>query len=211
MGLYGSSRRLFCQTAVAPNADVRCGPMSRPLALVILVLVACPARREASSAGPDAGSARSSTEPEAVAPVSAAKLDAWLRYHRALRAGDDGGLDAKGRALHERAVRTEAGLSEADVDRLEDLIGAVVTQRTIGKLTGAEALRGFDKVTVTLKAEQRQKVEEAFGDVKARAQQGASLEAERAKFGDEAVSLVLTREPELTEVWDSLLNGRGER
>lgn len=192
---------------------VWCAPMSRPLALLTLLLVGCPERREVSSSPSDAAIARPSTQPEAVVPISAAKLDAWLRYHHALRAfsSDDAGIDAKGRALRERAVRTEAGLTEADVDGLEDLIGAVVTQRTLGKLTGAEALRGFDKVTLTLKPEQRQKVEEAFGDVKARAQQGASLDAERAKFGDEAVGLVLAREAELTEVWESLLNGRGER
>lgn len=186
--------------------------MSRRLTLLTLVLLGCPERRAASSATVDAGSSPVAAA-ETIAPISAGKLDAWLRYHRALSAasGVDGGLDAKGKALRERAIRAEAGLTEADVDRLEELIGAVVTQRTIGKLTGAEALRGFDKVTLTLKPEQRQKVEEAFGDVKARAQQGASLDAERAKFGDEAVTLVLAREAELTEVWDSLLNGRGER
>lgn len=189
--------------------------MSSRLTLLTLVLLGCPERRGGSSAvvDVDAGGASMVAVAEAAAPISAQKLDGWLRYHRALSAasGVDGGLDAKGKALRERAIRAEAGLTEADVDRLEELIGAVVTQRTIGKLTGAEALRGFDKVTLTLKPEQRQKVEEAFGDVKARAQQGASLDAERAKFGDDAVTLVLAREAELTEVWDSLLNGRGER
>ena len=187
--------------------------MSSRWTVLTLLLLGCPERREVSSVAADAGGLRPVAVTEAVAAISAEKLDAWLRYHRALSAavGVDGGLDAKGKALRERAVRAEAGLTEADVDRLEELIGAVVTQRTIGKLTGAEALRGFDKVTLTLKPEQRQKVEEAFGDVKARAQQGASLDAERAKFGDDAVTLVLAREAELTEVWNSLLNGRGER
>jgi hypothetical protein len=192
---------------------VWCAPMSSRLHLLTLLLLGCPERRAVASVRPDAGGSQRAAQPEAVAAISAAKLDAWLRYHRALSVtgGEDAGLDAKGRALRERAVRAEAGLTELDIDRLEDVIGAVVTHRTIGKLTGAEALRGFDKVTLTLKPEQRQKVEAAFGDVKARAQQGASLEAERAKFGDEAVTLVLAREAELTEVWDSLLNGRGER
>ena len=149
--------------------------MSSRWTVLTLLLLGCPERRDVSAAF-DAGGQRPVAAPEAVAAISAEKLDGWLRYHRALSAasGVDGGLDAKGKALRERAVRAEAGLTEADVDRLEELIGAVVTQRTIGKLTGAEALRGFDKVTLTLKPEQRQKVEEAFGDVKARAQQGAS-------------------------------------
>jgi hypothetical protein len=187
--------------------------MSTRLVLLTLLLLGCPDRREVPSASPRTESGRPTAESFTDSGVSAAKLDAWLRYHHALRtiSSDDGGIDVKGKALKERGVRAQMGLTEADVDKIEDLVAAVVTQRTIATFTGAQALRGFDKVTLTLKPEQRFKVEEAFGDVKARAQLGASLDAERAKFGDEAVTLVLSREAELTEVWDSLLNGRGER
>ncbi|MBE2249543.1 MAG: hypothetical protein IAE78_08330 [Myxococcus sp.] len=184
--------------------------MSRWLALVLLLL-GCPDRRQA--AAPVEGPAVTQADPsDAGGLVTSARLDAWLGYHRALRAGPDAGPeDAREKATRERAVRLAAGLSERDVDELEELIGAVVTQRTIGRLTGADAMRGFEKVAAGLPLEQRQRVEAAFGDVKARAQQGSALEAERARFGDEAVALVLAREAELTEVWDWLLNGRGER
>ena len=39
----------------------------------------------------------------------------------------------------------------------------------------------------------------------------ASLDAERAKFGADAVSMVLAREAEVTATWDALLDGKGER
>jgi hypothetical protein len=90
------------------------------------------------------------------------------------------------------------------------VVAAVVAQRTIATLTGAEAVKEFERVTQGLSVEYRQKVEQAFGDVRARAQQVASLDAERARFGAAAVDLVLAREAEVTQVWNSLLNGQGE-
>lgn len=185
--------------------------MTRLLALCTAALLGCPERGPAAAPVPpvvahvvaDGGSG-----------VTAAKLDAWLAYHKALSAlaaPDGGALDAKGKAKAERELRSGLGLSEGELDHLETLIAAVVAQRTISRLTGAEAVREFERVTLSLKPEQRQKVEQAFGDVRTRAAQTASLDAERATFGDAAVSLVLAREAELTAVWDSLLDGRGER
>lgn len=145
--------------------------------------------------------------------MTAEKLDAWLRYHRALAAitADAGALDASQLAVLERSERKKVQLSEAELDLLEDCVSAVVAQRTVAQLTGAQAVKEFEKATAGLKAEQRQKVEAAFGDVRLKAQQAASLDAERAKFGDAAVELVLAREAELGATWNSLLDGRGDR
>ncbi|MBL8918090.1 MAG: hypothetical protein JNJ54_04445 [Myxococcaceae bacterium] len=184
--------------------------MSRLLVLSTAALLGCPERAPTSSSAPvvvgqvaaDGGG------------VTAARLDAWLAYHKALgalAAPDGGALDARAKAKAEREIRRGLGLTEGDLDQLETLIAAVVAQRTISRLTGAEAVREFERVTLSLKPEQRQKVEQAFGDVRTRAAQTASLDAERARFGEEAVSLVLAREAELTATWDSLLDGRGER
>lgn len=191
---------------------VWCPPMSRCLALLPLVLLGCPERVAVSPVAPPAPVAVEA--PDAGVAVTAAKVEAWLGYHRELKAlaTEDGGEpDAKTKAKAERALRERLGLTEPELEHLEALISAVVAQRTIGRLTGAEAVREFDKATIALKPEQRQKVEQAFGDVRTRAQQAASLEAERARFGDEAVSLVLAREAEVTATWDSLLDGRGGR
>ena len=188
--------------------------MNRSPLLLALLLVACPERKQAPVEAAPVQQATSPVAIDAGVTLTAAKLDAWLSYHQQLRAlvSDDGGaLDMKVKAKRERALREALQLSELELDSIEELVGAVVAQRTISRLTGAEAVKEFDKVTLGLKAEQREKVEQAFGDVRSRAQAVASLDAERAKFGDDAVTLVLAREAELTEVWNSLLNGRGER
>lgn len=187
--------------------------MNRLLLLLSLVLVACPERKQAPV---EAAVARELTvvSSDAGVAVTVAKLDAWLTYHQQLRAlvSDDGGaLDMKAKAKRERALREDLQLSEPELDAIEELVGAVVSHRTISRLTGAEAVKEFDKVTLGLKAEQREKVEQAFGDVRTRAQAVASLDAERAKFGADAVALVLAREAEVTATWDALLDGKGER
>lgn len=178
--------------------------------VLLLGFAACP--RSEAPAEPAAAPSAPSTTQAAPAVITAEKLDAWLAYHHALDAQtQDAGLDAKHLAALERDVRRLHTLSEAELDLLEDCISAVVSQRAIAKLTGVEAVREFEKATVGLKPEQRQKVEAAFGDVRAKAQQATSLDAERARFGDAAVQLVLAREAEITATWNSLMDGRGER
>lgn len=187
--------------------------MNRLPLLLALLLVACPERKQAPVEAP-VQQPTTAAAIDAGVTLTAAKLDAWLSYHRQLRAlvSDDGGsLDMKAKAKRDRALREELQLSESELDSIEELVGAVVAQRTISRLTGAEAVKEFDKVTLGLKAEQREKVEQAFGDVRSRAQAVASLDAERAKFGAEAVSMVLAREAEVTATWDALLDGKGER
>lgn len=188
--------------------------MNRLPLLLSLLLIACPERKQAPVEAAPAQRPIVLAEADAGVTLTGAKLDAWLAYHRQLRAlvSDDGGsLDMKTKAKRERALREALQLSEPELDALEELVGAVVAQRTISRLTGAEAVKEFDKVTLGLKAEQREKVEQAFGDVRTRAQAVASLDAERAKFGVDAVAMVLAREAEVTATWDALMDGRGER
>ncbi len=188
--------------------------MNRLPLLLALLLAACPERKQAPVEAAAVQQPSIAAAIDAGITLTPAKLDAWLTYHQRLRAfvSDDGGaLDMKAKAKRERALREELQLSELELDALEELVGAVVAQRTISRLTGAEAVKEFDKVTLSLKAEQREKVEQAFGDVRTRAQAVASLDAERAKFGADAVSMVLAREAEVTATWDALLDGKGER
>lgn len=144
--------------------------------------------------------------------LTSARLEAWLSYHRNVtgRVADGGRAELLALARAEFEARKRLGLTEVDLERTDEVVAAVVAQRTIATLTGAQAVKEFERVTQGLSPEQRQKVEQAFGDVRTRAQQVASLEAERARFGGPAVDLVLAREAEVTQVWNSLMDGRGE-
>ncbi|MCA2982002.1 MAG: hypothetical protein INH41_15895 [Myxococcaceae bacterium] len=182
------------------------------LSLVVVALMACPpGPRTSREAPPVAVSAPPPEAFDAGWALTPARLEAWLMYHRSGRAAVDGGpRDALGQAKAALEAQRRLGLSDEDLERTDEVVAAVVAQRTIATLTGAEAVREFERVTLGLSAEQRQKMEQAFGDVRARARQLATLDAERARFGDAAVDAVLAREPEVTQVWNALLDGRGD-
>ncbi len=178
--------------------------------LLALGLAACPA---ATTSHGDAGTVPAEVDavPDAGVPtVTARKIDAWLAYQRQLLSVPraDGGLGIVSRARLEQAVRLDAGLSEDDVDAIEDVVAAVVTARNLSKLTGVEAVREFEKVTSTLSAAQKVRAQQAMSDVSTRAQQAAALEAEKARFGAEAVQAVMAREAEVTKVWDTLVDAK---
>ena len=192
--------------------------MARLVLPLLLLLSAC---RGAPTAPFDAG-AREVAPPVVVdGGVAAAWLDAWLGYQAqvlqlpALGRGDGGPAflrdEVRRRARAEQTLRADAGLSVEAMDAIEDVIAAVVAQRSIGRITGADAVREFERAAADLKDEQRAQALKALGELKARSQAGASLQAVRAKFGDEAVDAVLAREAEATRAWESLLEGKSPR
>lgn len=149
--------------------------------------------------------------------VSLARLDAWLRWQQALAAlpppgrGDGGeGAALRQRARQEAALLADAGLTSDEADALEAVVAAVVAERNVARLTGAEALQQFKAGLQQLGDEQRKKAEQALADLQARSQQG-NLAAVEAQFGVEAVRVVLTREAEVTKTWDALLEARGDK
>jgi hypothetical protein len=183
------------------------------IAIAALGLNACPESERLKKETPLSPAVATAEVADAGWTLTAGTLEAWLAYHRGaagLVAVDGGRLDVMDRARAEVALRRSLKLSEVDLERTDEVVAAVVAQRTIATLTGAEAVKEFEKVTQGLKPEQRQKVEQAFGDVRARAQQVASLDQERARFGGAAVDAVLVREAEVTKVWNALMDGRGD-
>lgn len=174
-------------------------------ALGLLLFLGCPERRHGAPAAP------------AVAPPvtdggsgsAEALLARWLEYHRLLRETVPGDAGVEARARAERSVRQQVSLSEAELDSIEGCVASVVSARAIAKLTGAEALRDFDRAVAGASAEQRAKIDQAFGELRARSK-SVSLEAERAAWGDAAVDAVLAREAQVTETWDRLVDARGD-
>jgi hypothetical protein len=91
-----------------------------------------------------------------------------------------------------------------EIDFIESAVVAVLAQRMLGRLSGAEALGEFDEAPKALGPEQQLRVDEALGELKAKARQVASLDVERQRFGSEAVDLILEREAEVEALWERL-------
>jgi hypothetical protein len=147
-------------------------------------------------------------------------LDAWLRYQRGLlelppAPRPDGGPGRawdglRARVQAEAALRADAGLSADEVDRIEAVVAAVVTERALARLGGGEATETFRAVLEGLGPEQRAKAEAALSELSAKALPASLAEVE-AQFGADAVRVVLTREAEVTKTWDALLEARGDK
>ena len=150
--------------------------------------------------------------------VTEARLAAWLAWQDALSKlpplghSDAGsaGLELRHRARQESALLADAGLTADQADEIEAVVAAVVAERNVAKLTGADALQQFRAGMASLNPEQRLKAEAALADLQAKSPQG-SLTAVEALHGVDAVRVVLTREAEVTKTWDALLEARGEK
>lgn len=193
--------------------------MQRVFVLVAgLALAGCPKPTEAPDASaPDVTAATV----DAGSWLTPGALDAWLRYQRGVATlphvgrGDGGAVTArdevKARARAEASLLADAGLSTDEADHIEALVAAVVTERTLAKLAGGDAVQQFEGALAELSPEQRAKAEAALIDLKAKVPP-SNLAAVEAEFGADAVRLVLTRESEVTKTWDALLDAtRGEK
>ncbi len=147
--------------------------------------------------------------------VTEVRLAAWLRWQRALTAlpginRADGGADLRARARQEAALLADAGLTSDEADGIEAVVAAVVAERNVARLTGADALHQFRQGMTHLSVEQRLKAEAALADLQVKSAQGSLVQVE-AQHGVEAVRVVLTREAEVTKTWDALLEVRGDK
>jgi hypothetical protein len=175
-----------------------------------LGLTGCP-RAEAVRDAPDA-SVVSDGVLDAGVLVTEARLDAWLTWQRGLAQGPvfDGGDALRRRARAELAALADAGLTVAQVDAIEAVVAAVVAERSVAKLTGADAVAQFKGALAELSPEQKAKAEAALAELQAKGAQ-SSLAGVEAQYGAEAVRVVLTRETEVTRTWDALLEARGDK
>lgn len=180
--------------------------------LVLTLLAACRTPVEAPVAV-DAGVVVAEA-PEAGPVVTEARIDRWLAWQKALAAlppaGRDGGPELRRRARDEAALLVQVGLSSDEADAIEAVVAAVVAERNVSKLTGADALQQFRAGLAQLGTEQRLKAEAAMADLQAQATK-TSLAPLEAQFGADAVRAVLAREAEVTKTWDALLEARGDK
>ena len=176
--------------------------------IACVLLVGCP-RAGPVVAAPDA--AIELAPVDAGPLVTEARLAAWLSWQQALSTLPvaDGGDSLRRRARLELALLADAGLTIEQADALEAVISAVVAERNVYKLSGADALMQFKAGLAQLTPEQRARAEKALAELQARTPDGGgSLVAVEAQFGAEAVRVVLSREAEVTKTWDALLEKR---
>lgn len=137
-----------------------------------------------------------------VGVVTAGKVDAWLRWQRAVQTLD-AGTEVRLRAREEARLLRDVGLAPADADLVEAVVAAVVSERKLEKISGAEAMAQFKQRLEELSPEQRAKAEAAMGDPRGKG--AAPLVQAETEFGPDAVRVVLAREAEVTAAWDTLL------
>ncbi len=149
--------------------------------------------------------------------VTEARLAAWLAWQQAVaglpalgRPDGGGGAELRLRARREAELLADAGLTSDEADAIEAVVAAVVAERNVAKLTGADALQQFRAGMKHLSVEQRVKAEAALADLQVKSSQGSLVPVE-TQHGVEAVRVVLTREAEVTKTWDALLEARGEK
>lgn len=183
---------------------------------LILLISGCP-RPVAVSGATDSGPVLAQ-EVDAGPIVTEARLAAWLTWQDALAKlpplgrsdARSPGLELRRRAREEAELLADAGLTSEQADEIEAVVAAVVAERNVAKLSGADALQQFRNGMALLSPEQRLKAEAALADLQAKSPHG-SLTAVEEQHGVEAVRVVLTREAEVTKTWDALLEARGEK
>jgi hypothetical protein len=178
-------------------------------------MTACP-KTEIAASAVDSGPAVMEVV-DAGPVVTEERVDRWVAWHKAIAAiavtGADGGRDLRRLAREEARLLKESGLTSDDADTIEAVVAAVVAERSVAKLTGADALAQFRAGLAQLGPEQRLKAEAAIAELQAQAPAAAarSMAPLEAQFGVDAVHAVLAREAEVTRTWDALLEARGDK
>lgn len=180
--------------------------------VLLHLILACTSCAKPALPQPDAGLPQ--PEVDAGPMVTEVRLGAWLRWQQALQAlpqqdaGDRSTL--RQRARQEAALLSENGLTSEQAEAIEAVVSAVVAERNVARLTGADALGEFRARIQQLSPEQRLKAEAALVELQAKSAHG-SLASVVEVYGPEAVRVVLTREAEVVQTWDALFEGEAGR
>ena len=180
----------------------------------LALLLACPKPSQKSDAGGPVGSQVAA----GATPIDAAQVSAWVRYAGFLASQGpaqqaDGGplpnAQLLARATADAEMRADAGLSEAQIDAIEELVADFVAIRGTVKLTGADALAEFEKVAAKMPFEQRKKAEAALAELRTQTNVPVSLGPLEARYGKSAVEAVVAAEAQVTQSWEALMNAQG--
>jgi len=198
-----------------------------------------PAQEDTGGAAEEGSPGASADAPEAFDDarpyvLTQAKLDAYVGYQRkvldayaamskalqvvqarAAAPGKDPGLSDAMKAIESKAeaearARSEAGLSEEDVNRIGALVTDVVTQRHMAAMLDlAGELQKLEAMQARLKPEQQKELAPQIETMRQRVQETDKLVTVRKQHGDANVDLVLTREQDLMRNYQDMLRSFG--
>lgn len=184
------------------------------LVLVLVVLVGC---SRGGGGSLDAGAVEPPVVMDAGWTLSPQALDSWLRWQSGLRGasspGDGGVRRASGRqrARLEADLLAEAGLSFDEVDLVEDVVAAVVTQWHVDQLVDSDLRGRVAGALGELSEAQRREAEALLASASSDAgwAHSAARAALEARFGAGSLHALEARRQEVTSAWDALMDPRG--
>ncbi len=190
-----------------------------------------PGAPDASAGGADGPSAE-----EEKLTLSKTELDAFVTYQRRRQElftaliGELGKLQAKAdagkyegtiggvgamkdvvaitekQAEAEEKARKESGMEAEKLERVEELVSAVISKRMVAKtLNQDQMITDMEKMRANVPAESKQEFDESIAQMKAQADELKTLKEERARFGAANVELVLSREGDLLADYEKWL------
>jgi hypothetical protein len=113
-------------------------------------------------------------------------------------------VEAKAKA--EAEARAEAGLSEADINGIAEVVTAVISQRQLGRTMGyEEELKKLEALQERLPEAQRQELAAQVASMRQQVEASQRLASVRREFGDANVDVVLTREEDLMHNYQEML------
>lgn len=182
----------------AYSSDVRNAILGCTLSLALLS--ACHGSKQA--AAETSATNRMGSDEQTGYLLTREMLTGYLRYH-SLRARDAIDAPEQQAWMMERA-RTEAGLSVRDLEQMEEMIPRVIGKRAFARqLADDRSLETLESVKAKVPLHHQRELERLVGWNKAQRAEALGLAAERQRYGNANVDLILSQEAELLRVWDS--------
>jgi hypothetical protein len=112
----------------------------------------------------------------------------------------------KGKAQAEEKARKASGLSEDEARELEQMVGEVISIRSVAKtLNQDESIRQMEAMREKLPADQLEGFDQSISEMKQNRDDLANLAEARSRFGNANIDLILTREADLLRNWEALM------
>ncbi len=174
---------------------------------VVLLMLSTSCKKTQSTL--DAGVRIPQSQPTQRRPLSHiddTKLSLWAQGIGSIKR-DAGAVGSMVQAAElELAWRAAAGLSDQDVEDIELLVSTVVTQRKIAALSGADAVRAFERASQALRPLKDAGVgfesDRLQFEFERRAEQSTALKMLEIQFGTDVLQAVLRNEAVLTRAWE---------